>query len=239
MEPITIGLLAAGAGTALYGGISSEIRRGRANRALRNAKQPVFTPSPQMTSMYERTLREMYSPQGLTQQELGAAGQDIARGATTAYRLGTAAGGGNAAQALNAAVGAGMFGARSNLARMNAQRSLSNRQMAQQQNASVVGQMQNLSNQNVQLDIERLRALGQSAQQARIERDQAISGLGDSAFGMAGMQMGGANLGGTNTGAVTPTTIPSTATPPIVPQTQQEVVFTRNPRQGYDWTKPF
>lgn len=179
----------------VYKGVSSELRRGRANRALRNAKQPVFTPTPQMTSMYERTLREMYSPQGLTQQELGAAGQDIARGATTAYRLGTAAGGGSAAQALNAAVGAGMFGARSNLARMNAQRGLANRQMAISQNAGIVGQMQNLSNQNVQLDLERLRNLGLASQQARIERDQAFAdyakNLDEGVGGLLSMATGG------------------------------------------------
>lgn len=174
---------------------SSELRRGRANRALRNMRQPQFTPTPQMTSMYERTLREMYSPQGATTEEIGTFNQDLGRGATTTYRLGTAAGGGGAAQTLNAAVNAGMFGARSKFAEFVGRRKQANRQFATSQNASATNAIQSLANQNTQLELEKLRNLGVAVQESRIERDQAFAdyakNLDEGVGGLLSMATGG------------------------------------------------
>ena len=203
--------LAIGGAIQLGSAISSQVRKSKAEKALRNMPDPRYSATPQTLSFYDQAVRESIAPRGMSEQEKGAAFQDIAGITTGNIRNARRLGGGNISGQINASLNnAAVIGA-TQYGRQDAMLRSQNRMNAYNRLGNVTNVLQGLQNNNTGLDVQKQIGLGTAVRDARMERDQAIQGIGSAAFGMAGMGMGGNPNWYQGSGQTT------TATPPINP----------------------
>lgn len=208
--PVTTGLIVGGT-VALGSAISAQSRKNKAEKALRNMPDPRYSATPQTLSFYDQAVRESIAPRGMSEQEKGAAFQDIAGITTGNIRNARRLGGGNISGQINASLNnAAVIGA-TQYGRQDAMLRSQNRMNAYNRLWNVTSTLQGLQNNNTGLDVQKQIGLGAAIRDARMERDQAIQGIGSAAFGVAGMGMGGNPNGYQGSGQTT------TATPPINP----------------------
>ena len=204
--------LAIGGTIALGSAISSQVRKSKAEKALRNMPDPRYSATPRTLSFYDQAVRESIAPRGMSEQEKGAAFQDIAGITTGNIRNARRLGGGNISGQINASLNnAAVIGA-TQYGRQDAMLRSQNRMNAYNRLGNITNVLQGLRNNNTGLDVQKQIALGTAVRDARMERDQAIQRIG-SAPGMgSGGGFGGGGMG--QTGQMGQTT---TATPPINP----------------------
>lgn len=181
--------LVVGGTIALGSAISSQVRKSKAEKALRNMPDPRYSATPQTLSFYDQAVRESIAPRGMSEQEKGAAFQDIAGITTGNIRNARRLGGGNISGQINASLNnAAVIGA-TQYGRQDAMLRSQNRMNAYNRLGNVTNVLQGLQNNNTGLDVQKQIGLGTAVRDARMERDQAIQGIGSAAFGMAGMGM--------------------------------------------------
>ena len=198
--------LAIGGTIALGSAISSQVRKSKAEKALRNMPDPRYSATPQTLSFYDQAVRESIAPRGMSEQEKGAAFQDIAGITTGNIRNARRLGGGNISGQINASLNnAAVIGA-TQYGRQDAMLRSQNRMNAYNRLGNITNVLQGLRNNNTGLDVQKQIALGTAVRDARMERDQAIQRIGSApGMGSGGGFGGGGKMGQTQPAAGAPT----------------------------------
>ena len=253
IDPITLGLISSGigAGVKAFGiGEASQNQRRAMRELQRIQSQPLarYTQTQGMGELGGLARQDVYNPQGFTAGERAGFMQDVNRAANTSFQRGVNMAGGQLSRALQ---GTNTFNTLSALNRFAGQGAGLRRQMQGRGLANlgaVARNEQNLSNMNVQTDLQRRlmaeQAAGRAAQQWRDYEIGTVQGLGSDLLG-AGLNFGLAGLMGYGgTGTEMPTTTTTTGltggdnTPSIMPSDYKLGDFsgmggTRMPQKRY------
>lgn len=183
--------LAIGGTIALGSAISSQVRKSKAEKALRNMPDPRYSATPQTLSFYDQAVRESIAPRGMSEQEKGAAFQDIAGITTGNIRNARRLGGGNISGQINASLNnAAVIGA-TQYGRQDAMLRSQNRMNAYNRLGNVTNVLQGLQNNNTGLDVQKQIGLGTAVRDARMQREATIAQSQELALNLASMGSGG------------------------------------------------
>lgn len=163
---------------------------------LKSMADPRYQPTRQTLSFYDQAVRESIAPRGMSEQERGAAFQDIAGITTGNIRNARRLGGGNISGQINAALNnANVIGA-TQYGRQDAMLRSQNRMNAYNRLGNVTNTLQGLQNNNTGLDVQKQMAIGQGIRDSRMQREATIAKNQEMAFGLVGMGLGGGFGGG-------------------------------------------
>lgn len=158
---------------------------------LKSMADPRYQPTRQTLSFYDQAVRESIAPRGMSEQERGAAFQDIAGITTGNIRNARRLGGGNISGQINAALNnANVIGA-TQYGRQDAMLRSQNRMNAYNRLGNVTNTLQGLQNNNTGLDVQKQMAIGQGIRDSRMQREATIAKNQEMAFGLVGMGLGG------------------------------------------------
>ena len=178
---------------------------------LKSMADPRYQPTRQTLSFYDQAVRESIAPRGMSEQERGAAFQDIAGITTGNIRNARRLGGGNISGQINAALNnANVIGA-TQYGRQDAMLRSQNRMNAYNRLGNVTNTLQGLQNNNTGLDVQKQMAIGQGIRDSRMQREATIAKNQEMAFNLVGMGLGGGFGGGGKMGQ----TQPSAGAPPM------------------------
>ena len=163
---------------------------------LKSMADPRYQPTRQTLSFYDQAVRESIAPRGMSEQERGAAFQDIAGITTGNIRNARRLGGGNISGQINAALNnANVIGA-TQYGRQDAMLRSQNRMNAYNRLGNVTNTLQGLQNNNTGLDVQKQMALGQGVRDARMQKEATIAQQQQTALNMMGMFAGMPPTGG-------------------------------------------
>ena len=177
---------------------------------LKSMADPRYQPTRQTLSFYDQAVRESIAPRGMSEQERGAAFQDIAGITTGNIRNARRLGGGNISGQINAAlnnanvIGATQFG------RQDAMLRSQNRMNAYNRLGNVTNTLQGLQNNNTGLDVQKQMAIGQGIRDSRMQREATVAKNQELAFNLVGMGLGGGFGGGPQKVGIQTDTAPKT-----------------------------
>lgn len=199
--PVTASLIIAGVGVATKGAqaIGSEIRAGKLRRAARKLGDAPYSATPQLLGYYDQALQESVAPRGLSQESIGAANQGIAAMTTGNIRNAQRLGGGNISSQINASLNNANVDAATRLAERDAAMRYQNRMSAFGRLGSATNTLQGINNMNTNLKLEKIRALGKAASDARMSANYALGDLGNSLISAGAMGLNGGFGEGTPT----------------------------------------
>jgi hypothetical protein len=214
MEPITMGLMAAGAASKLYGvgeSIASERRLRRDLDRLNQTPYARYSVDPKLAKLYEQSIGEASAPEGFGGAEIANFRNNLGRMQRGRFATARNMTGGRGSRAINSVLNNQGMDAIGNFYAGDAGMRRTNRMSALSRSQGLAGQFQAARDRNTGFEqnyrLQTERALGQGIRSQRDFRNNMLSGLGSdlltTGIGMAdfsggsGTGGGGMDMGGT------------------------------------------
>jgi hypothetical protein len=185
MEPITMGLMAAGAASKLYGvgeSIASERRLRRDLYRLNQTPYARYSVDPKLAKLYEQSIGEASAPEGYGGAEIANFRNNLGRMQRGRFATARNMTGGRGSRAINSVLNNQGMDAIGNFYAGDAGMRRTNRMSALSRSQGLAGQFQGIRDRNVAFDqnyrMQTERALGQGIRGQRDFRSNMLSGLG-------------------------------------------------------------
>jgi len=205
MEPITMGLMAAGAGAKLYGvgqSIASERRLRRDLDRLNQTPYARYSVDPKLAKLYEQSIGEASAPEGFGGAEIANFRNNLGRMQRGRFATARNMTGGRGSRAINSVLNNQGMDAIGNFYAGDAGMRRTNRMSALSRSQGLAGQFQAARDRNTGFEqnyrLQTERALGQGIRGQRDFRNNMLSGLGSDLItgSMAYGDFGGGGTGG-------------------------------------------
>lgn len=183
-----------GSGIFGYNIINSELEKRKAERGLSALeKNPIkpFGVDPVLQSYYSQALEETRNPRGYSSAERFNFNQGLARQNNTLYNNAVGLSGGNLSRAVRGSLNTAGFNAQNQFAANDAGIRRNNRQSAFSRLGFATGQMQGISNMNVNANIQAQNQYGAAIAQQKRNYNQALMAPVNLALTAGGYMLGG------------------------------------------------